>query len=143
MEVSILVTTFEYPNILIYSNVSCVGRKGRKGGKKRKNQNKPDEAKTDEAKPDENSDKLSFKFEVLQNFTSYKVNIPESHADIPATVKALEEHRDELFTKGEQKLDTDFGGDDKEDKKDESEKTDTKIEYNAENEDDQKWPTLS
>jgi len=80
------------------------GKRGRKGDKR---QNK-EITKQNDATVDNASNKLAFKFEILQNFSMLKVSPPETHEEIPKAVEALEAIKKELNDKGEKELDDQY-----------------------------------
>lgn len=112
-------------------------KKGRKGGKRQ--QNKPEQTENTE------SDKLTFKFEIMQNFAMFKVKVPETHSEIPEVVLALEKLKEELFSNGEKLLDEQYKNTVGETTGEQSEvqqlKSKEKLKYDAD-EDVQSWPTL-
>lgn len=124
------------------------GIKGR-GKKNKKNKKRPQTAKPEEAKESRDPNELSFKYEIIQSFGEVGVHPPDTIQDLENKIQELEDKRRELFEKGEKKLDQEFlnqgeetntrGNNETEDNK---QRRDQKLNFNAEEADEENWPAM-
>lgn len=124
-----------------------MGGIGGGAGKKKKNRKKKAQpAKTEEARESKDPNELTFKYEIIQNFSEVGIHPPDTIQDLEAKIQELEDKRNELWQKGEEKLDQQFTQDDthqaettegEKQENDEQQKT-----FNVEEEDEENWPTI-
>lgn len=138
----------EEEDVLIIGDDKLAGRKKKKDRKKKQ---APKTEKPEEAKEDQESNLLTFKFEIIQNFSQIGINPPDKVEDLAKKIEEIEGKRSEWFTKGEKKLDEEFsrivhGGRDGKHEETAQEETDTKKsnkKFNLEEEDEESWPTMN
>lgn len=136
----------EEEDILVIGDEKLAGRKKKNNKKKAHKQEK-----TADANKGEDSNLLTFKFEIIQSFSHIGVNPPDKIEDLEKKVGEIESKRKQWFNKGEHKLDEDFnriiniGREDRPAEpthEDEEEKKSHKEKFNLEDEDAENWPSI-
>lgn len=139
----------EEEDVLIIGDDKLAGRKKKKDRKKNKAHKQ--ENKAEESKDGQDSNLLTFKFEIIQSFSHIGVNPPDKIDDLESKIKEIESKRKQWFDKGERKLDEEFnkiiniGREDRPAEHhdhDEESKKSQHSKFNIEEEDAESWPAM-
>ena len=135
----------EEEDILIIGDDKLAGRKKKKDKKKKAHK----QEKADESKNGQDSNLLTFKFEIIQSFSHIGLNPPDKIEDLERKIDEIEQKRKDWYNKGEHKLDDEFNriiNTHKEvDHQEFAHKEEGKrahIKFNLEDEDVESWPTI-
>jgi hypothetical protein len=126
-----------------------IGDENSTQGKKKNKRKKPQPVKKEETSESKDPNELTFKYEIIHAFSEVGVSPPDTIQDLDEKISDLESKRNDYFERGEKKLDSQFISNNPEAEtaheegaaKDES-KSKEKLDFNAEQDNQELWPSM-